>query len=231
MEFESRDDGLLINVSDTGPGISKHDQEKIFLPFHRLAKDEITGSGLGLSISKRLVELMGGRLSVQSTKGVGSQFCIQLPAKSISKIESRQRFVKQARRSAGNAGTGKARILLAEDNEDIINLIKLFLTDVGYELLTASNGEQAVEIAMCTEPDLILMDLNLPSLDGLAATKRLRELHFAKPILALTASPSEADRTRALNVGCDEYLLKPIDMPHLIAVTNEFIIKERHAVG
>ena len=201
VEFEWYDDYLLINVSDTGPGISKHDQDKIFLPFHRLANDEITGSGLGLSISKRLVELMEGVLSVESTEGMGSRFCIQLPAKSISKIDSKQSLAKKANESSAITGAIKVRILLAEDNEDIINLIKLFLTDVGYELLTASDGEQAVEVAICSEPDLILMDLNLPSLDGLAATKRLRELHFAKPILALTASPSETDRQRALDAG------------------------------
>ncbi len=204
-------------VSDTGPGIPKHMQATVFQPFQRL-QNEKSGAGLGLSITKDIVELMSGTISIKSAKGKGSTFNFHIPA--AKTIEDNKASVSV---NVLSSTTNKGRILLAEDNDDIVQLVELFLTDAGYELLTASDGKKAVSMALRYDPDLVLMDLNLPELEGLMAIEQLRNSQFGKPIIALTASPSEQDRRRAFDSGCDDYLLKPIDLSKLIAIADEFI--------
>lgn len=212
---------LSITVTDTGPGIAQAHIEKIFEPFQRLDTTGESGAGLGLAICAQLIERMGGRLSVDSPVNVGSAFKLVLPAKEIAApLADRQRSDTEAP-AAPQAELNRGRVLLAEDDEDISHLVELFLGEAGYEILVASDGEQAVEMALRHKPDLVLMDLNLPRMDGFAATQQLRASDYQKPIVALTASPSEADRQAALEGGFNRYLLKPSDMNRLVALTDE----------
>jgi CheY-like chemotaxis protein len=103
-------------------------------------------------------------------------------------------------------------VLLTDDNEDMVELVQLVLKNSGYRLITASDGAKAVEACLRQKPDLVLMDLNMPNMDGFEATRTLREKGFASPIVVLTASESEQDRARARAAGCNEYILKTLEM-------------------
>jgi CheY-like chemotaxis protein len=103
-------------------------------------------------------------------------------------------------------------VLLTDDNEDMVELVQLVLKNSGYRLITASDGTEAVEACLRQKPDLVLMDLNMPNMDGFEATKTLRQKGFANPIVVLTASESEQDRARARAAGCNEYILKTLEM-------------------
>jgi signal transduction histidine kinase/ActR/RegA family two-component response regulator len=227
LELHWQRNRLEALVSDTGSGIPPEQLEKIFSPFHRSNRSNNEGAGLGLAISKQLIELMGGRLSVESQINLGSRFRFSIPA-----IRNERGSAAEPTYLKGAAPytSGKGRVLLAEDNEDIVRLFELFLTDAGYDFISTKDGEQAVHVVLQERPDIVFMDLNLPVLNGLEATERLRNARFLKPIIALTASPSKGDRQRALKAGCTDYLLKPVDMSRLLAVTHEFISEKYHAV-
>ena len=227
VEMDWRENQLIAAVVDTGPGIPDTGIERIFQAFQSL-NNRNPGAGLGLFISQHLALLMGGSLSVDSKPGIGSRFCLRLPAVTIQPVSSASEKHLPSNPTSPNHPFPKGRVLIAEDNDDIVQLVELFLTDAGYEVIVASNGEQAVHSALRDEPDLVLMDLNLPLFDGFLVTERLRRSHFTNPIVALTASPSEKDRIRALEAGCNGYLLKPIDMPHLVALTHQLARKNLH---
>ncbi len=228
LELNWQENRLNAAVSDTGPGIPSAHLENIFKPFHRSDKSNHEGAGLGLAISKQLIELMGGQLYVESTPKLGSRFGFSIPATRIDQCSSAAQPLGLG--TAEGHTTGKGRILLAEDNEDIVRLFELFLTDAGYEFISTADGQQAVNVALQERPDIVFMDLNLPVLNGLDATEKLRNARFLNPIIALTASPSKGDRRRALDAGCSDYLLKPIDMSHLLTITHELIAEKCHAV-
>ncbi len=225
VEIGWRKNHLFAAVLDTGPGISEADRQRIFEPFQSTDENTNRGAGLGLYISKQLVELMGGTLSVESSPGIGSRFNLRLPAEEFQRKASNHYKSSPSLEPTSESMAFKGLILLAEDNDDIVQLVELFLTEAGYQVIVALDGEQAVTTALRDKPDLVLMDVNLPVFDGLLATKRLRQSNFNKPIVALTASPSERDRIRALEAGCNEYLLKPINMSRLLAVTHELMHK------
>ncbi len=228
LELGWHDNQLSALVADTGPGIPETDLQRIFEPFQTIDQTGHQGAGLGLTISTQLIELMGGKLSVSSTLGRGSIFKVKLPAKQLS--ESVFIAELKAPRTPSVSDKQKSHILLVEDNEDIIQLVALFLTDAGYELTVAKDGRQAVDLALQRRPDLIFMDMNLPVANGLIATRELRNAGFNRPIIALTASPSTADKQQALDAGCNEYLQKPIEMPRLLGITREFLQGNFHVV-
>ncbi len=198
------EDRLEFTVVDSGPGISADSQQKIFAPFHRdSAAHAYPGVGLGLTISHHLVNLMGGDLKVESHLGEGSVFSgfIRAP------------LVQSSPTTYPNA---IARILIAEDNVVIHELIEIYLKEGGYTVMNASNGEEAVQIALANHPDLILMDMQMPILDGYSAVQQLRAQQFTRPIIGLSASNLLADQNAALEAGCDHYLTKPVSIENLL---------------
>ena len=212
---------LRFNVIDTGIGIAA---DKITMIFERFTQADSSttrqygGSGLGLAISKGLVELMGGRLGCTSELGVGSTFFLSAP------FEIREKGIAPtAEEPAAIVGpaAGRAerhpghRILLAEDSEYNIVLIRAYLKGSGFDLDVAENGKIAVEKVMASRPDLVLMDLQMPVMDGLEATRAIRRWEAetglrAMPILALTAHAAGEGVGISLQAGCNEHLTKPI---------------------
>lgn len=205
--------GLRISVTDTGQGLAEESIDEIFEPFARLKaeQDGIEGTGIGLAITKRLVDLMGGRLGVESTLGKGSTFWVEFPlafAPGVERVE--------AERTASETNSNlKGRILLAEDNPLNQTLVLAMLEQHDLEVDAAENGHEVVEAYLARSYDLVLMDCQMPQMDGYEATAEIRRCEIAAgastliPIIALTANAMSGDRERCLAVGMNDYLTKP----------------------
>ena len=197
-------------VRDTGPGIPEPMRATIFEPF-RQVDESVTrtqgGTGLGLAISRRLVEEMGGVLTVTSELGRGSAFAFTLE---LPRAEAAEAAVDEERDGAAPAIRAGVRVLLAEDNPVNQRVACGLLERQGCEVFTVPNGAEAVEWLAGNEADLVLMDLQMPVMGGLEATRVLRERGWRVPVVALTASAMVEDQRRCLEAGMDAYLAKPI---------------------
>ncbi|MEM6331205.1 MAG: ATP-binding protein [Planctomycetota bacterium] len=225
---------IAFDVQDTGIGIAEADLQTIFQPFSQAdtsAQRRFGGTGLGLAICGRLAGMLGGGIEVNSEVGVGSTFCLTLPVGKTT-----QSGVAPAAEPASAAPDtqpsdkplGGRLLLVAEDGPDNQRLIEYHLTKAGAELCIVSDGEQATRAVLGRDPtakpfDLILMDMQMPVMDGYQATAALRAGGHTGPVVALTAHAMEGDRQKALAAGCDDYATKPIDAPKLIATINAFV--------
>ncbi len=211
------DEELTVAVKDTGCGIAKTSQAKIFKAFEKL--EDKPGSGLGLSIVKHLVEKMDGRIMLESSEGRGSRFEVVLPApkmsSSSSKLPSEPLVRKEIKISC--------KLLVVEDNPDILQLLRTVLENAECNIIESVDGVDAINQAFVEQPDLVLMDLNLPMLSGYDAARKLRSGGFTKPIFALSASTSADHKKRALQAGCNEYVIKPFDVPLLLKKIQQFV--------
>lgn len=217
---------LQFDVIDTGVGMDARQADRVFRPFSQ--GDESTtrrfgGTGLGLSISRRLAQLLGGNIRVSSSPGEGSTFSVWIDGGSLSGVTMLRDLHEDQLQLDGRQPTrgrlaASRRLLLAEDGEDNRELISTVLRDAGFEVILAENGAVAVRVAREREGDidLVLMDMQMPEVDGYTATKVLRDGGFKKPIVAITAHAMTDDRQRCINSGCDDYLSKPLDRAALI---------------
>jgi PAS domain S-box-containing protein len=222
---------LRIDVSDTGIGMTAEQLGRLFQPFAQAdasTSRRFGGTGLGLTICRRLSELMGGELSVQSELGKGSVFSLRLPAPQVDEVSVE--CPPSAPREQGPAGALMARlaarILLAEDGVDNQRLISHVLRKAGAEVEIVADGAQAVQRALAAasatgrEPafDLLLMDMQMPVLDGYEATRHLRLAGYEGPIVALTAHAMSDDRAKCLAAGCDDFASKPLQRDELFKI-------------
>lgn len=201
-------------VEDNGIGISKEFQEHIFEQFSREATSTVSrvqGTGLGLSISKAIVDMMGGSISVESESGKGSKFTISLCFKVTDETTDNKTI------SSNNIIDTNKKVLLVEDNELNYEIAKTVLEEAGFRVDGASNGKEAVDKASDNAYDVILMDIQMPIMDGYEATKELRRLGNKTPIIAMTANAFSEDRKKAKDVGMDGYIAKPIDVNKLVS--------------
>ncbi len=220
LEVSSAGDELLIQVWDTGIGIASQDQARVFTPFVQLESSlsrRYDGTGLGLALVQQLVGVLGGDVRLESEVGQGSRFFVRLPVTVSTKVTS-----EPANEVAeeGVTPSGGRLILLAEDNEANKMTIGDYLRAKGYRVETADNGKMALEKVRELRPDLVLMDVQMPEMDGLEATRRIRlELRRPSlPVIALTALAMGGDRDRCIDAGANEYVTKPVSLKQLITV-------------
>jgi CheY-like chemotaxis protein len=209
---------IRISVADTGVGISADQQKSIFEPF-RLADRSLNrkfgGAGLGLAMSSRLVTLMGGAIDVQSQIGAGATFRFTTQFRKVARTPSKDEFC-----SSSGLGTPLS-ILVAEDNAVNGLLVTKLLESVGHKITCTSNGKDAVNLIANKHFDLVLMDVQMPEMDGFQATAAIREDQHANPripIYALTAHAGPGDREKCLAAGMDGYISKPIQGDELIKI-------------
>ena len=229
-----RNQTVVFTVWDEGIGITADDLKLIFKPFVQLDAGlarEFSGTGLGLALVAQMVRLHGGNVSVESKEGEGSRFIITLPWVDVEESF----FAAKLPRKTGplsvqtydSAGEKKhhAKILIVEDTDSITMLLSEYLQYKGYEILAARNGMEGVMLAVKEKPDLILMDVMMPVMDGVEATKMIRaEKDLAKvPIIALTALAMPGDKERCLQAGMNEYLSKPVQMTDLYRLVTSLL--------
>ncbi|MGQ9425196.1 chemotaxis protein CheB [Gilvimarinus sp. F26214L] len=225
---------LQFKVIDTGIGIQPELLEKIFDPFEQvdssIAKN-YGGTGLGLTISRRITQLLGGSLAVDSSPEKGSTFTLDLPIGSTEdeeyvRIDTIEALTHEHTAPDVNSGQLQGvHILVVDDIDDVLTLIAQMLSRAGAKVSTAINGAEALErIEECKERgepvDVVLMDTMMPVVDGYTAVRRLRSKGFDKPVIALTAAAMTNDRERCLQAGCNDYLSKPVTMEKLLSILN-----------
>ena len=214
---------LLFHVEDTGSGISEEHRQSIFDRFVKL-NSFAQGTGLGLSISKSIVEQMGGRIGVESEVGRGSRFWFTIPVVTCDAPE--KKGAAPAPRPAAVHGDGRLpRLLVAEDTDSNYLLVSLMLRKE-FDIVRASDGEEAVKICRELKPAAILMDVKMPGMDGLEATRQIRTFDPSVPIVAVTAFAYDRDRQKALDAGASEYLSKPLNGERLRQTLRELLSEE-----
>jgi len=231
---------LVLTVKDTGIGIPVSAQARIFDHFQQAdgsTTRKYGGTGLGLAISRRLVEMMGGTIAVESAPGQGATFIVrlalpkgELPMQATAGSQTGE-TVPGAEANAGAPGKLRGRVLVAEDNESNLIVARAQLLRMGLEVLVAEDGQQALDILATETVDAVLMDCQMPVLDGYAATEVIRQREVGSgrhlPVIALTANAMQGDRERCQAAGMDAYLAKPYSGDELQAVLARWLPAER----
>lgn len=228
---------LRIAVADSGIGISDADKNKLFIRFSQVDASDTRkygGSGLGLVITKQIVELMGGNITVQSKEGLGSTFIVEVPLKLIkaADVEVEESAATEEEPAVFSlAGHSRARILVAEDEPVNQQVIGKLLGMAGYSYDIAENGEKAVELFKQKEYQAALFDVQMPVMDGLAATQEIRAIELREnrkrlPIIAVTARAMFGDKERILEAKLDDYIAKPYNLNDVVETLNKYVDKE-----
>ena len=222
---------MQFSVKDTGIGMTEKQKKKLFKPFQQ-ADNSITrrfgGTGLGLSLSKRLAEKLGGSIKVESEYGEGACFTLSVNTGSLLNSQF-VHSLKQVAISDEQVATPReevslsGRVLLAEDNHANQQLLSMLLRKLGAEVSIADNGEDAVEMALENDYDLIYMDMQMPLLSGVDAVKILRSKNYDQPIVALTANATNEDKMMCINAGCNDFLTKPAPRNKLYEMTSRYL--------
>jgi signal transduction histidine kinase len=233
---------LRLAVVDTGIGIASVDVQRLFQPFMQVntaLNRQHNGTGLGLALVKQIVEMHGGSVGVKSEIGIGSQFIVDLPiphsqidldGNSGTKPLEFSLPMPHQQDSIGDRVFGSAwKILLVEDNQANSNSISSYLNAKGYQITLAKNGLEGINLAKSQLPDLILMDIQMPNMDGIEAIGHIRS-HPAlvnTPIIAVTALAMSGDREKCLNAGANEYLTKPVRLKQLEIAIQQFLVPSK----
>ncbi|MGD8783401.1 MAG: response regulator [Thioalkalispiraceae bacterium] len=224
---------LSIRVNDTGIGMTEEQIQKLFKPFSQADTSttrKYGGTGLGLHLSKLFAEKLGGNLEVESLADLGSSFILTIstgPLENVSRIHECPDFETIEMPKIVERSSAKKRlsgtILLTEDNPDNQHLVSLYLKRAGLKIEIANNGKEALAGVESTNPDLILMDIQMPVMDGLTATRILREQGYKKPIIALTANALKQEQQDCYTAGCNDVCTKPIDQEKLMSVLSKHL--------
>lgn len=222
---------LRFEVIDTGVGIATEQLEAIFDPFSQ-ADTSVTrrfgGTGLGLAISRKICETLGGRLTVQSELGVGSVFLATINANATGEASSTTDDLKPATQEINSSQSiplTNRRILVVDDGDTNRKLVQLILRRAGAQVTTAENGLEGMHTVNRENPELILMDMQMPVMDGYSATRQLRAEGLTLPIIALTAHAMKGDEEKCIEAGCSAYLTKPVDAERVVAIVSEWLSK------
>jgi len=225
---------LCFAVKDTGIGIATKDLKKLFQPFVQIDSTisrKYEGTGLGLHLVKRIIDLHQGNVKVTSTVGIGSCFEIILPYQNIVCSDSMLQLQNGSKPLISESESEiecitSPLILLAEDNNTNSSIISTYLQAKGYRIQIAHNGKAAIKFAQDKRPNLILMDIQMPGMDGLTAISYIRQdVTFTQvPIIALTAFAMEEDRKRCLDAGANMYLAKPVRLKKLVLAIQKLLV-------
>lgn len=224
LSYIKENDNILFKIKDTGIGINKENLGRIFEEFnqeinghHRLFE----GLGVGLTLAREVIGRMGGNISVQSEKGIGSEFVFTIPyrpagRRKIRTIDNDQAFYAM--------DWSSKKCLIVDDNRDVLIYLNRILLDTGIKIITAKSGFEAIELVKSV-PDInvILLDMQMPEMNGIEATREIRSIRKDLPIIAQTAFIFEGDKDIILEAGCDACLIKPIRKDHLLNVMSGFI--------
>ncbi len=229
LSYSRENDNLVFRVKDTGIGINKENLDHIFEEFRQEIDGHhrpFEGLGVGLTLAREVVHRMGGRIIVQSEKGIGSEFSFSIPYRpaggstrlksrlETAGIESRESTVNWSNRTC----------LLVDDNKDVLLYLNRTLADTRIKTLTARSGPEAIEIVKKNPGiDLVLLDMQMPEMNGIEATRQIRKIRKDIPIIAQTAFIFEDDKDIILEAGCDACLIKPIRKDHLLTVMSSFL--------
>ena len=237
-----RDNNVHFAVTDTGIGMTDKQRGKLFKPFTQADETmsrRFGGTGLGLAITHRLVTMMSGAVHVVSEPGKGTTFRVEIPVgianpEMLGRPERRVDAMELVR--PGQGMLNGRRVLLVEDGTDNQRLISFYLSKAGAEVEIADNGQEGVQeveasLQSALPFDVILMDMQMPVMDGYEAARQIRNLAVETPIVALTAHAMAGDRERCLAAGCDEYLTKPVDRAKLIALIRGLIDAQNGGQG
>ena len=221
---QDRAASLRFQVIDTGVGITPEQLETIFQPFEQVGDTQrrAAGTGLGLTITKQLVELMGGKLQVTSQLGYGSTFWFDVTFPVVEKYQPQQQ--QKLGHIVGYIGS-RRKVLIAEDKAANRAVLQNMLEPLGFEVVMAENGQQEIELAQQLQPDLILTDLVMPVKTGFEAVAELRNLPQMQdiPIIAVSASVLDTDLEKSKLVGCQGFLSKPVDEQQLLKLLGEYL--------
>lgn len=228
VSYHEAQQDVVILVTDTGIGLS---EEKIATIFEEYTQATPTiertygGTGLGLPIARKLATMLGGDISVSSQANKGSQFMLRLPVGVTAPlIYSAPAGESKATRKTYQRNTLlKGHVLLAEDNPDLQRLISFFVEQFGLQITVVDNGQQALDTALRENPDVILMDMQMPVMNGIQAVKSLRGAGCKTPVIMLTANAMQSDKQNAMVAGCDDFLPKPIDYENLYATLHNYL--------
>ena len=227
LGWEAQSGTVRIYVKDNGPGIPVEYHHQLFQPFNRLNAEQsgIEGTGVGLALTKQLVELMHGEIGVLSAAGQGATFWAELPA-AESAIEITDIPRQDNERFLENTNMSTKLILYVEDNPVNLTLMEeLVRYETGYELLSATNAEKGLSLAETRRPDLIILDINLPGMSGLEAITRLKTNAgtYDIPVIALSADAMQGTIDKAMAAGFQDYLTKPMDIAQIIEILHKFL--------
>ncbi len=212
-------------VKDTGIGISEERQKMIFDRFTKIEDDKTKlyrGAGLGLAISKKLVNMLGGEMWVESTPGKGSAFYFTIPTGEVDLPTPKTGPAKEVQDTVGSYNWSDKSILVAEDEESNFNLIKIILQRTNANITHVTNGEDAVEAIKSNSFDLVLMDIKMPKMDGISATRIIKKIKKELPVIAVTAFAREEEQEECRLAGCDDIVVKPLNVEKLFTVLSKY---------
>ncbi len=225
--MEGEDIVIKYSIRDTGIGIKEEDLEHLFKPFTQVDQGNtrhFQGTGLGLSITYLLARKMNGRVGVESEYGKGTSFWVEIPFKIRKRVEAP--CPTPENETTGDISVQEASILVVEDNQINQKVAQRIFKKMGYNVDMASNGREAVEMAEKRNYDLIFMDIQMPEMDGLEATRALRRSGVGSMIVAMTANAFASDRQACLDAGMDDFVAKPIKVEDIQAVTRRILGKK-----
>ncbi len=224
LSYSKQDANILFAIKDTGIGINSENLVRIFEEFRQEIDGHhrpFEGLGVGLTLAKEVLERMGGRIYVKSEKGIGSEFSFTIPYRPAGTNKTRTRTIDLP---VLPENWSSKSCLIVDDNKDVLIYLNRILVDTGIKVLTARSGPEAISIVKA-EPaiDVVLLDMQMPGMNGIEATKEIRKIRKDLPIIAQTAFIFEDDKDIILSAGCDACLIKPIRKEHLLSVLSGFI--------